>query len=97
MRSTRRPRIWLIASTKLDQRVPSARPDVERYPVNLRVGGGQIRFHHVVHICEIPRLLPVAEDRHRFPSHGKLDELWDHRRVLRGRILPRAEDIEVAQ
>ena len=61
-----------------------------------RVGRQQVAMHDVGHIREVARLPAVAIDR-RLPAgqHGR-DEQRNHGRVLAVRILPRAEDVEVA-
>ena len=63
----------------------------------LGIGGEQVRAHGVVHEGEIARLLAVAEDRGALSGERGADEARDHRRILALRILPRAEDVEVAQ
>src|SRR3712207_7974312 len=46
---------------------------------------------------EVARLRPVAEDRRALGVEELGDEARHHRGVLRQRVLPRAEDVEVAQ
>ena len=63
----------------------------------VRLGRQQIGLDHVVDEAEIPRLLAVAED-HRLPlGERRRDEARNHGRVLRAGILPRPEDVEVAE
>ena len=57
----------------------------------------QIGPDRVGHEREIPRLQPVAVDLGWRALHQPLDELRHDSRVGRGRVLPRAEHIEVAQ
>ena len=61
-----------------------------------RVGGQQVAVDDVVDVREVARLLAVAEDRRPPAGQHFGDELRDHGRVLALRILPRAEDVEVA-
>jgi hypothetical protein len=62
-----------------------------------RLGGPAVGVHDVVDVGEVARLVAVAVDLERLPGECPQDEARDHRRVLRGRVLPRAEDVEVAQ
>src|SRR5262249_28894955 len=50
----------------------------------------------VVDVGEVPRLLAVAEDYGRLVAERRGDESRDDGRVLRERILPRTENVEVA-
>ena len=61
------------------------------------VGGQQVGLDGVAHVAEIARLPPVAVD-HRLPAgeHGR-DEQRDHGRVGAVGVLPRPENVEVAQ
>ena len=57
----------------------------------------QIRADGVLHEGEVARLLAIAEDRGALSGESRADEARNHRCVLALRILPRPEDVEVAQ
>jgi hypothetical protein len=59
--------------------------------------GRQVRLDDVVDVAEVARLRAVAEDARLLSGQRRGDELRDHGRVLRLRILARAEHVEVAQ
>ena len=50
-----------------------------------------------VHVREVAALQPVAVDHRPLPGEERGDEEADHAAVGRARVLPRAEDVEVAQ
>ena len=64
-----------------------------------RIGfrGQQIRRHDILDEREVASLLAIAVDDGRLASQQSRDEARDHRRVLRFRILARAEYVEVPQ
>src|SRR5581483_7575878 len=66
-------------------------------PTRDQLGGQAVGQHHVVDVGEVPGLQPVAVHFQALVAHGGGDEAGDDRRVLRGRVLPRAEHVEVAQ
>ena len=77
-----------------------AASDVEHLPRHIRGGSSgreQVGVHDVRDEHEIPRLFAVAEDRGRLPGQGGGDEARHDRRVLRVRVLPGPEDVEIAQ
>src|SRR3989441_1108749 len=62
-----------------------------------RLGRQYIRFDHVVDVSEVTRLGAVAVNLERPAGEPPQDEAGDHRSVLRLRVLPRAEHVEVAE
>ena len=60
-------------------------------------GGQQVRVYYVIDVGEIPALLAVAVDRERRALEHGAAELRQDARILRGRILERAKNIEVKQ
>src|SRR5882724_1974202 len=62
-----------------------------------RVAGEPVGLHDVVDVGEVARLRAVAVHLERLTAQPPLDEARDDRRILRLRILTRAEDVEVAQ
>src|SRR5207245_2685714 len=81
-----------------DERVARAAGDVEdlaRHP--RRRHREQVSLHHVVDVGEVARLLAVAVHLERLARERLGEEARDHGRVLRLRVLPRPEDVEVAQ
>ena len=87
-----------MTSTRLSSDVRLAARDVEHLARGARRGAGQqVRLDGVVDVAEVARLLAVAVDGRRAPLQRRRDEVRDDRRVLRLRILARAEDVEVAQ
>ena len=74
--------------------------DVENLSRGLRRGsfaGQQICLHRVVNVSEVAALLAVAEDRGLLATQHHGNELGEDTGIGRGGILPRAEDVEVAQ
>src|SRR4051794_10487031 len=67
-------------------------PDIARRSF----GREQIRMHRVIDVGEITALLAVAQDSGLFAIQHLRDELRQHTRIWRRRVLPRAKDIEVA-
>src|SRR5262249_50278066 len=59
--------------------------------------GEEVGAHDVVDEGEVARLLPVAVDLERLAVQRLLEEARDDGRVLRLGVLPRAEDVEVAE
>src|SRR5437879_1410111 len=56
-----------------------------------------VRLDDVLDVGEVASLLAVAVDRDRPSVRDRGDEARNDRRILRGRILVRAEDVEVPQ
>ena len=57
--------------------------------------GDDVGARDIVHRDEVPRLVAVAENRHRFAFTETPFENRNHARVRRRRILARAEDVEI--
>ena len=57
----------------------------------------EVRVDDVRDVREVARLLAVAVDRDRLARGDRRDEARHDGGVLRGRVLPRPEDVEVAQ
>ena len=73
--------------------------DVEHLPLE-RLGMphcGQVGGDGVGHVGEISGLAAVTVDGRPLALRHELDEQRDHAAVRAGRILPGAEDVEVAQ
>src|SRR5215471_16675324 len=81
---------------------------VERYPLaNSKVDDlsdsfsgfscAQVRINHISDVCEITRLLAVAINHRRIAVEKGRDEFRDHPGIWRRRVLPRPEDVEIAQ
>ena len=85
---------------EIDQsRAPAQGYIVDR-PGTSGIGGGggqQVRLNDVVDVAEIARLFPISMDRARGSLHERADPLGDDGGVSSVRILPRAEDVEIAQ
>src|SRR5262249_24365191 len=82
----------------LQQAHATAAADVEglaRRPGCL--GGEQVGLDDVVYVGEVAGLRAVAVHFEPLAAQTPLDEARDHRRVLRFRVLPGAEDVEVAE
>ena len=62
-----------------------------------RFGGEEIGMHHIVDGDEVAALQPIAEDGGRLATQHGSAESGDDAGVSRGEVLPRSEDIEVAQ
>ena len=72
--------------------------DVEHPPHRpRRLGRQQVGLDDVVDVAKVARLLAVAEDHRLALGERGRDEPRDHGGVLRGGILPRSEDVEVAE
>ena len=97
-RSTGLPRMRPIASATSFTVAGAPAETLKMRPFALaRVGRAQRRVDDVRDVGEVARLLAVAVDRDRLAARDRGDEERHHRRVLRERALPRAEDVEVAQ
>jgi len=73
---------------------------IEYFPCHLRrrsFAGQQVGIDGIVDVGEVPALLAVAKHRGLLPAQHQGDELCQHARVGRRRILPRTKNIEVAQ
>src|SRR5262245_17243547 len=82
----------------LQQAHATAAADVEglaRRPGCL--GGEQVGLDDIVDVGEVAGLRAVAVHFERLTAQPPLDEARDDGRVLRLRVLPRAEDVEVAE
>ncbi len=81
---------------ELIQTDPAAAGDVED-PPGVALHRSDVRLHHVGDEGEVARLSPVTVDDRRLPIEQPGDELRDHSRILGLRVLPGAEDVEVAE
>ena len=79
---------------ELEHRGLAARADVE--DAALRAGRRERRARHVAHVDVVARLAPVAEDGERLAA-GEAAEEDRHDAGLAVRVLPRPEDVAVAQ
>src|SRR3989442_14130212 len=94
------PDQFLQDSEGLVQINPLSRGHVEHAPCDFagwRLASQQIRINRIIHVGEIAALLAVSEDRGLFSLEHLDDELGQHARIRRGRILSWPKNIEVAQ
>ncbi len=97
-RSSRRPRSASSRAMISSRLMRSPQPTLNTSPARRRrLAGEQVGLHDVVDVGEVARLRAVAVHLERLPAQPPLDEARDDRRVLRLRVLTRAEDVEVAQ
>src|SRR5580692_477668 len=71
--------------------------DLSRRALSRRLAGQQIRLDYIVDVSKIAALFSVAKDGWRLPVEHLHNELGHHSRILRRRILPRPEYVEIPQ
>src|SRR5215469_8372550 len=71
--------------------------DFSRDSVGRGLAGQIIRFYHVVDVSEVATLVAIPIDRGLLATEHRRNEFGEHPGIWRGGILPRSEDIEVAQ
>src|SRR5919197_4525782 len=82
----------------LEQAHPVTAADVEHLAADAgRARGEQVGLDDVVDVREVPRLGAVAVDLEGLPAEAPEDESGNDRGVLGLRVLPRTEDVEVAE
>src|SRR5262245_40658797 len=93
-----RPDDLLQFGKKLIDRDPLAYPQVDDLSDRFsRFSRAQVRVDHVRDVREIARLLAVAINHRRNAREQGRDEFRDHAGIRRRRVLPRPEDVEIAQ